>query len=88
MGTVMKLIRIVTRSNANGEITPVRIKVQDDTETGQTVVVDKVVKREETRITGSNHLLFLCRSLMNDKMRQFELSLDLLSCRWYLHSRG
>ncbi|MCL2548984.1 MAG: hypothetical protein FWE76_07470 [Symbiobacteriaceae bacterium] len=80
----MKPIRIVTRSSVGGDITPLRFQMEGENETLHTVLVEKILKCEEVKITGSRYLLYLCRSLVDDRMRQFELGMDLLSCRWYL----
>ncbi len=83
MQAIMKPVDCTTRHGKKGSVRPVRIRYDDQGET-VTINVDNIVSFNE--VTGKERkLIYLCLSIINGMIRQFELMYDINKTTWYLY---
>lgn len=84
MQTIMKPIDCTTRHGKKGSIRPMRIRYDDQGE--QVVInVDKIVSFEELKTGKERKLVFRCRSVVGDVVRNYELMFDMVGLGWFLY---
>lgn len=64
----------------NGELTPVRFRVDRNNKTQVVVNIDRVIDRKFERIAGCETILFRCEAMG----KQCELKFDISTCKWML----
>jgi len=84
MQRIDKPIRIVVKTDIWGVVTPIRFQAENDGEERFTIAVDKVLNYFDDREAGGSIRRFVCRSIVEDRVRQYELSMDLATTRWYI----
>ncbi len=84
MKIVAKPIEMIFRTTANGDIRPLRFKLQDGDDC-QIIVVDQIVKVEKTLRAGIAAYLFTCQSTLDNNILLYELRYTLADCKWVLY---
>jgi len=80
----MKPIEMIFVSTTAGKLTPVKFKLPTDK--GELVIkIDKIIKSQEEKISGSNIITYVCQSTIAGEERLFELRYEIRSCRWFLY---
>ena len=77
-------IEMVSYTKLNGEIRPVRFRMQKGDESMQVIVIDKVIVRETEKLAGNNMTIFKCQSLIDNVINLFEIKYELATCKWML----
>lgn len=85
MRIIAKPIEVVSYTNNEGDIRPLRFRLQMDDETIKVIKVDKVIVKKTEKLAGNIMLVFKCQSLIDDVLKLFEIKYDLKTCRWMLY---
>ncbi len=84
MKIVAKPIEMIFRTTENGDIRPLRFKLQDSSD-AKIVCVDQIVKVEKTLRAGNAAYVFTCQSTHNGNNLIYELRYTLADCKWVLY---
>jgi hypothetical protein len=85
MKVYMKPIKMISVSNENGVVTPIRFQMKDDSKEMITIKVDNVTERNEEKLAGNRMFIYKCQSAIEGKENVFELKYELNTCKWYLY---
>ncbi len=85
MKVISKPIEVVSYTDSNGNIQPLRFRLQKEDEARQVIKIDKVIVKETEKLAGNIMLVFKCQSLINNIVKPFEIKYDLRTCRWMLY---
>lgn len=78
-------IEVVSYTDNNGEVRPLRIRLQTEDHTVRVIKIDKVIVKETEKLAGNLMLVFRCQSKINNLMKIFEIKYDLKTCKWILY---
>lgn len=84
MKILAKPIEIVTVTNENGIITPIKFKVKDEEGASVIIKIDRILFSEKEKLAGNIMLLYRCKSLIGDVEKIYEIKYELSSCKWLL----
>jgi hypothetical protein len=84
MRTIAKQIEVLTVTDAQGNMSPLRFKAKTKHDEDIIIRVDKIESKELEKMSGNDMLLYKCRGIVNDKHRAFELKFEIKSCKWML----
>ncbi|WZL80915.1 hypothetical protein QBE53_14085 [Vallitaleaceae bacterium 9-2] len=84
MKTITKPIEMISWTEKDGKIHPLRFKIEAND--GQQVVykIRKIYTRDIDKIAGNQVYCFTCEIVANNTLRICELRYNLNSCCWYL----
>ena len=81
---VEKQIEVISMTDIKGNITPLRLRIEQQDESIQVIKIDRIIDRATEKLAGNNKLVFTCRSLINDTERLFEIKYEIATCKWVL----
>ncbi len=84
MKVVAKPIEMVSYTDQEGILKPIRFRIETAGETKKVIKVDTVVHRELEKLAGNKMYKFRCQSIINDVEKVYELKYEIDSCRWLL----
>ena len=84
MKVVAKPIDMVSWTDKEGNVHPVRFRLQQPDESYVTIKVDRVVCRELEKLAGNKMLVYKCQSIVGGVQKIFELKYELGTCKWIL----
>ena len=85
MKIVAKQIGVISWTNINGKINPVRFKLTKDDGSISVIKIDKVISIEREKLAGNNMLVYTCQSIIKEVDRIYELKYELNTCKWMLY---
>lgn len=77
-------IEMISVFSADGKITPLRFRMEDEEHCLQTVPIRQIVCAREIQYAGVDAVQFLCKSELDGKEKLFELRYTVRSHRWTL----
>lgn len=80
-------VDVISICSANGDIRPLRFRMEDDKHQLLSVNVDEVVSRKRIQYVGIEAYIFLCRATVQGKNWLFELRYTIRSHSWCLLRR-
>lgn len=83
MKVVVKPIAMVSWTTEQGDVHPVRFRLQEG-EKKKVIHVDKVIEVKKERIAGNYVHMFTCRSKIDNEDKLYELRYEASYCRWTL----
>ena len=75
---------VIAMCSANGDIRPLRVRLEDETHQLLRVDIDEVVSSRKIQYVGIEAQIFLCRATVDDKQWLFELKYTIRSHNWCL----
>jgi len=75
-------VDVISMCSANGDIRPLRIRMEDDDHQLMRVDIDEVVSSRQVQYVGIEAHIFLCRATVNDKRWLFELRYTIRTHTW------
>lgn len=84
MKVYMKPIKMIASFMDNGLLTPIKFKMEVDTEP-KTIRVDKITERSEEKLAGNRMMIFRCQSEISGVIKIYELKYEIVKCKWYLY---
>jgi hypothetical protein len=77
-------VDVIAMCSANGDIRPLRVRLEDETHQLLRVDIDEVVSSRKIQYVGIEAQIFLCRATVDDKQWLFELKYTIRSHNWCL----
>ena len=75
---------VICVCNADGEIRPLRLRLEDDAEGWIRVDIDQILRVDRDRRFGSESITFLCGGQVRDRRRLFQIKYAVRSHIWSL----
>ena len=87
MGQAICTVDVIAMYSANGDIRPLRLRLEDDTHGLLRIDIDEVVSSKPVQFVGIEAKIFLCRATVRDKLWLFELKYTIRTHTWCLLRR-
>ena len=75
-------VDVISMCSANGDIRPLRLRMEAEDHQLMRVDIDEVVSSKPIQYVGIEAILFLCRAMVEEQERLFELKYTIRSHRW------
>lgn len=85
MKTIVKPIEVISVTNFDGEVQPLRFRIIGKDEELNTVRILRIYKVEQSRIAGIQTRIYTCEIQVGDTARICELRYSIDSTRWDLY---
>ncbi len=80
-------VDVISVCSANGQIRPLRLRMEDENHGLLRVDIDEVVSMRPIQFVGIEAQIFLCRATVRGKKWLFELKYTIRTHNWCLHRR-
>ena len=77
-------VDVIAMHSANGQIRPLRFRMEDEAHQLLRVDIDEVVNCRDIQYAGIEAQIFLCKAFVNGKQWLFELKYTIRSHSWCL----
>ena len=77
-------VDVISMCSANGDILPLRMRLEDEDHQLLRVDIDEVVSSKEVQYVGIEAYVFLCKATVRGKKWLFELKYTIRSHSWSL----
>lgn len=77
-------VDVIAMHSANGDIRPLRLRMEDEKHDLVRVNIDEVISCKEIQYVGIEARVFLCRAVIGDRKWLFELKYTIRSHCWTL----
>lgn len=84
MQQVLHPVDVIAMHSADGNIKPIRFRIENEQQECFRVDIEEVIKTTEIRYVGAEATIFLCRANMGNRKRIIELKYRFRSHSWYL----
>lgn len=84
MKVIAKPVEMVTWTDLNGKLNPVRFKIANEDESISVIKIDKVLTINKEKLAGNNMLVYKCQSVIKGSERLYELKYSFDTCKWIL----
>lgn len=84
MKTIARYIQMISWTDEQGNINPIRFKLTNDDGSCSVIRVDRVLFKEKEKLAGNPMLIYRCQSVISGIERIFELKYELGTCKWML----
>lgn len=85
MKVFMKTIDMISFSNCEGNIRPIKFRWYEEGQEPRVIKVDRILSRKEEKLAGNRMLVFTVQSIIDDIERIFEMKYEINTCKWYLY---
>ena len=85
MKTYMKTIKMISLSEENGVLTPLKFQMRSKEDECITVKISNILLRNEEKLAGNKMFIYRCQSEVNGILKVFELKYEVSTCKWYLY---
>lgn len=77
-------VDVISMCSANGEIRPLRLRMESEDHQLLRVDIDEVISSKQVQYVGIEAIVFLCRATVEDKNWLFELKYTIRTHSWHL----
>ncbi len=84
MKVFMKPIKMISISEENGILTPLKFQISNEEKQYITIKIDNVCERNEEKLAGNRMLIYRCQSNIDGNLKVYELKYEISNCKWYL----
>lgn len=84
MKLVAKPIDIVTWTNKQGVINPVRFRITNEDESVMVIKIDRIVEHDLEKLNGNKMYIYKCMSCIDGIDKRFEIKYEIETCKWML----
>ena len=77
-------VDVISMCSANGDIRPLRLRMESEDHQLMRVDIDEVVSCKPIQYVGIEAIVFLCRAMVGEKERLFELKYTIRTHSWCL----
>ena len=77
-------VDVISMCSADGQICPLRLRMEDEDRQLIRVDIDEVVSVKQVQYVGIEAFIFLCKALVGEKQWLFELKYTLRTHTWCL----
>ena len=85
MKVLAKPVEMVSWTDEQGNIKPIRFKIYNKDESISVIKVDKVISVVNEKLAGNFMRVYTCQSVIKGAERLYELKYELSTCRWILY---
>ena len=85
MKILNKPIRVISVTEQDGSITPLKFQYTNERKEVKTVQLSNVHGKTEEKLGGSKIFTYKCSMLKNKEEVIFELRYEVNNCRWFLY---
>ena len=87
MGEAVYPVDVISMCSANGDILPLRLRMEDEEHQLRRIDIEEVVSSKKIQYVGIEAHVFLCRAKVRGKQWLFELKYTIRSHCWCLQSK-
>ena len=87
MGEQIYPVDVISMCSANGDILPLRLRMEDEEHQLLRIDIEEVIGSKEIQYVGIEAHVFLCRATVRDKQWLFELKYTIRSHCWHLQRK-
>ena len=87
MGEGIQPVDVISMCSANGDILPLRLRMEDENHQLLRIDIQEVVSSKKIQYVGIEAHVFLCRAEVKGKQWLFELKYTIRSHRWCLQRK-
>lgn len=87
MGEKIYPVDVISMCSANGDILPLRLRVEDEEHQLLRIDIEEVISSKEIQYVGIEAHVFLCRATVREKQWLFELRYTIRSHCWHLQRK-
>ena len=87
MGEGIQPVDVISMCSANGDILPLRLRMEDENHQLLRIDIQEVVSSKKIQYVGIEAHVFLCRAEVKGKQWLFELKYTIRSHSWCLHRK-
>ena len=84
MKVIAKPIEMVAWFENQGNINPIRFRMECEDKSYKVIKIDKVIKKNSEKIAGNIMQIFICSSIIDGIEKNYELKYEINSCKWML----
>ena len=84
MKVIAKSIEMVAWFENQGNVNPIRFRMECEDKSYKVIKIDKVIKKAKEKIAGNPMQIFTCSSVIEGEEKIFELKYEISSCKWML----
>ena len=77
-------IEMVSYTDKQGSIKPIRFRMQIEDEPMQVIKIDKVIVKETEKFAGNIMIVYKCQSLIDNAIKLFEIKYEISTSKWIL----
>jgi ribosomal protein S28E/S33 len=81
MKVVAKPIEVISHTDTNGEVRPIRFRLTNEDETFKVIKIDKIIVKETEKLAGNVMLVYKCQSLIDEIKKIYEIKYELRTCK-------
>lgn len=85
MKVLMKSVDMICLSSSEGEIRPLKFRIQESSGESRIVKIDRIISKKEEKLAGNRMLVFTVQSVMDGTERIYEMKYEIQTSRWYLY---
>lgn len=82
-----KAVDVISVCSADGEIRPLRLRMEDEEHQLLRVDIDEVISVKPIQFVGIEAMIFLCKAMVKGKEWMFELKYTIRTHNWCLFRR-
>lgn len=87
MGEQIYPVDVISMCSANGDILPLRLRMEDEEHQLLRIDIEEVIGSKEIQYVGIEAHVFLCRATVRGKQWLFELKYTIRSHCWHLQRK-
>ena len=87
MGEQIYPVDVISMCSANGDILPLRLRMEDEEHRLLRIDIEEVIGSKEIQYVGIEAHVFLCRATVRGKQWLFELKYTIRSHCWHLQRK-
>ena len=84
MKMVAKAIDVISKTDKEGVITPVKFRIEAHDESEIEIKIGRILTRELEKLAGNKMLVFKCEGEINGAVKTYELKYGLDTCKWMM----
>lgn len=75
-------IEMISVCGTDGKLTPLRFRMEDESQCLQTVAITQVICAKPIQYAGIDAIQYLCKALLDGREKLFELRYTIVTHRW------
>ena len=75
-------IEMISVCGTDGKLTPLRFRMEDESQCLQTVAITQVICAKPIQYAGIDAIQYLCKALLDGREKLFELHYTIVTHRW------
>jgi hypothetical protein len=77
---------MIVNFTQEGIPTPSRFRMILDDESLMVIQIKRIMHQEKLKDAARNYFyIFNCESVIDDRLRNYEIKYDIMNCKWYLY---